>query len=72
VSKVSKSGLKSHCFKCGKVDHAVKQCPELAGNSSNNRSFGKRLNSFVNNFFNKSLTAQRPKYTKAWVSISKV
>jgi len=72
VSKCSKVVLKSHCFKCGKVDHAVKQCPELAGNSSNNRSFGRRLNSFVNNFFSKSSTVQRPKYTKAWVPISKV
>jgi len=65
VSKCSKVGLKSHCFKCGKVDHAVKQCPELAGNNSNNRSFGRRLNAFVNNFFSKSSTIQRPKYTKA-------
>jgi len=72
VSNVSRAGLKSRCFKCGKVDHAVKQCPELAVNSSNNRSFGKRLNSFVNNFFSRSSTVQRPKYTKAWVPISKV
>jgi len=27
VSKCSRVGLKSHCFKCGNDDHTVKQCP---------------------------------------------
>ncbi|MGS7221170.1 hypothetical protein ACQ7OT_11525, partial [Micrococcus luteus] len=41
VDKVSKVGLKSHCFKCGNVDHTVKQCPKLIKNSSKQKSFRK-------------------------------
>jgi len=72
VSKVSKVGLKSHYFKCGNDDHTIKQCPKLVANSSGQKSLGRRLNTFVNNFFCKSSSVQRPKYTKAWVPISKV
>jgi len=72
VSKVSRAGLKSHCFKCGNDGHIVKQCPNLESNSSKQRSLGKRLNTFVNNFFSKSSSVQIPKYTKTWVPISKV
>ncbi|KAK1424507.1 hypothetical protein QVD17_19837 [Tagetes erecta] len=72
TAKFSKRRLKSHCFQCGNVGHTVKHCPVIVENSSQHRSFGKKLNSFVNNFFCKSSTVQRPKYTKAWVPISKV
>jgi len=72
VNKISKIGLKSHCFKCGDTGHTVKQCSKLIQNSSKQKSFGKRLNSFVNNFFCNSSSAAPPKYTKAWVPVSKV
>ncbi|KAK1432245.1 hypothetical protein QVD17_09140 [Tagetes erecta] len=71
VNKVSKTGLKSHCFKCGNTGHTVKQCPKLIQNSSKQKSFGKRLNTFVNNFFCNPSSVPPPKYTKAWVPISK-
>ncbi|KAK1421754.1 hypothetical protein QVD17_24353 [Tagetes erecta] len=60
VSKVSKVGLKSHCFKCGNDDHTVKQCPELVANNTKHRSLGRILDTFVNNFFCKSYSVQRP------------
>jgi len=71
MSKVSRSGLKSHCFKCGNDGHVVKQCPNLDSNCSKHKSLGKRLNTFVNNFFCTSSSVQRPKCTKTWVPISK-
>ncbi|KAK1421715.1 hypothetical protein QVD17_24269 [Tagetes erecta] len=71
VNRVSKTGLKSHCFKCGITGHTVKQCPKLIQNSSKQKSFGKRLNTFVNNFFCNTSSASSPKYTKAWVPIAK-
>ncbi|KAK1424128.1 hypothetical protein QVD17_19443 [Tagetes erecta] len=71
ANRVFKVGLKSNCFKCGNTGHTVKQCPKLIQNSSKQKSFGKRLNTFVNNFFCNSSSAPSPKYTKAWVPISK-
>ncbi|MGS7221167.1 hypothetical protein ACQ7OT_11510, partial [Micrococcus luteus] len=72
VNRIPKTGLKSHCFKCGNTGHTVKQCPKLIQNSSKQKSFGKRLNTFVNNFFCNTSSVSPPRYTKTWVPIAKV
>ncbi|KAK1414971.1 hypothetical protein QVD17_30737 [Tagetes erecta] len=72
VNRIPKTGLKSHCFKCGNTGHTVKQCPKLIQKSTKKKTLGKRLNTFVNNFFCSTSSTSPPKYTKTWVPTSKV
>jgi len=68
--KNKKTGLKTHCFRCGKADHAVKQCPDFVQQGVNNSSFSNRLNRFVNNHFPVSFSLFKPKPNKAWVPVT--
>jgi len=68
--KTGKKCYKSHCFRCGKDTHIVKNCPELVRKDVKNFSFSNRLNRFVNNHFPVSFSLFKPKSHKAWVSVN--
>jgi len=68
--KTGKKCHKSHCFRCGKDTHIVKNCPELDRKDVKNFSFSNRLNRFVNNHFPVSFSLFKPKSNKAWVPVT--
>jgi len=68
--KTGKKCHKSHCFRCGKDNHIVKNCPELVRKDVTNHSFSNRINRFVNNHFHVSFSLIKPKSNKAWVPVT--
>jgi len=68
--KTRKKCHKSHCFRCGKDNHIVKNCPELVRKDVTNHSISNRINRFVNNHFHVSLSLFKPKSNKAWVPVT--
>jgi len=68
--KTGKKYHKSHCFRCGKDNHIVKNCPELVRKNITNPSLSNRINRFVNNHFPVSFNLFKPKSNKAWVPVT--